>query len=129
MLPQKVGLSGVRRQHLHRDGAVQPRVMGTEYNAHAAAAELSFNSVAVGYEIAHHEWRKGQAQLYTNRYSVEEPGDHAFSLPSVKGFANSFSDAGGVGGVANVPRLAAARIRVWPLSEWRVIQEQRGNTT
>src|ERR1035441_7343761 len=34
--------------------------MGTEYNAHAAAAELSFNSVAVGYEIAQHGWRKGQ---------------------------------------------------------------------
>jgi len=49
-------VSGVRGQHLHSDGAVQPRIMGTEYDAHAAAAELSFNSVA----IAQHGWRKGQ---------------------------------------------------------------------
>src|SRR6266851_3050789 len=59
--------------------AVQPRVMSTEYNAHAAAAEFGFNSVAVGYEIAQHGWRPGPAQLYTNRCSVEEPGGLAFS--------------------------------------------------
>jgi len=61
LLPQQFRLGGVGGQHLHSDGAVQPRVMSTKYNAHAAAAEFGFDSVAVGYEIAQHGWRQGQA--------------------------------------------------------------------
>jgi hypothetical protein len=38
--------------------------MGTEYNAHTATAELSFNSVAVGYEIAWHGWRKAKTSVH-----------------------------------------------------------------
>src|SRR5260370_30357145 len=62
----------------------------TEYNAHAAAAEFGFNSVAVGYEIAQHGWRPGPAQLYTNRFSGEEPGGLAFQLPSVEASPTNF---------------------------------------
>ena len=40
--------------------------MSTEYNAHAAAAEFGFNSVAAGYEIAEHGCRQGHGQFYTN---------------------------------------------------------------
>jgi hypothetical protein len=56
--------------------------MSTEYNAHAAAAEFGFNSVAVGYEIAQHRWRPGPAQIVHEQVFSRRTGrPNAFARP------------------------------------------------